>query len=220
MNVTIDNSWKDALSVEFQKTYFLDLVSFLKKEYASKKIYPPGSLIFNAFNKCSFNNVKVVIIGQDPYHGDGQAHGLSFSVPEMIAIPRSLQNIFKEMKSDLRVSVPDSGNLSHWAEQGVLLLNSILTVRKAKPSSHKMQGWETFTDSVIELISNKHQNIVFILWGAYAHKKGLKINRDRHLVIESAHPSPFSADRGFFGSKPFSRCNEYLIFHKKDPIQW
>ena len=220
MNVTIDNSWKDKLSVEFQKTYFLDLVSFLKKEYSGKKVYPPGSLIFNAFNKCSFHNVKVVILGQDPYHGDGQAHGLSFSVPDMVKKPRSIQNIFKEMQSDLRIFPPDSGNLSHWAEQGVLLLNSILTVRKAQPGSHKMQGWETFTDSVIELISNKHKNIVFILWGAYAYKKGLKINRESHLVIESAHPSPFSADRGFFGSKPFSRCNEYLIFHKKDPIQW
>mgnify|MGYP001284692067 CR=1 FL=1 len=220
MNVAIEDSWKDALSVEFQKKYFLDLVSFLKKEYAGKKIYPPGPLIFNAFNKCSLNNVKVVILGQDPYHGEGQAHGLSFSVPEMIAKPRSLQNIFKEMKADLKISMPDSGNLSHWAEQGVLLLNSILTVRKNQPGSHKMQGWETFTDSVIELISNKHKNIVFILWGAYAYKKGLKINRECHLVIDSAHPSPFSADRGFFGSKPFSRCNEYLIFHKKDPIQW
>ena len=220
MNVTIDNSWKDKLSEEFQKNYFLELVSFLKKEYSSKKIYPPGSLIFNAFNKCSFNNVKVVVLGQDPYHGEGQAHGLSFSVPDRVKTPRSLQNIFKEMQSDLHIYPPDSGNLSHWAEQGVLLLNSILTVKKAHPGSHKMQGWETFTDAVIELISNKHKNIVFILWGAYAYKKGLKINRDCHFVIESAHPSPFSADKGFFGSKPFSRCNEYLIFHKKEPIQW
>tara|TARA_Y100001968_G_scaffold330052_1_gene380865 strand:+ start:856 stop:1518 length:663 start_codon:yes stop_codon:yes gene_type:complete len=220
MNVDIENSWKKRLSHEFQRPYFLNLVSFLKQEYADQKIYPPGSLIFNAFNQCNFDSVKVVILGQDPYHGDGQAHGLSFSVPDGLSKPRSLQNIFKEIQSDLNVTPPDSGNLSYWSRQGVLLLNSILTVRKAKPGSHQMKGWEIFTDAIVELISKEKQNIVFILWGAYAYKKGLKINRNHHLVIESAHPSPFSADRGFFGSKPFSRCNDYLKFHKKEPIQW
>ena len=220
MNVTIDNSWKNKLDVEFQKPYFLNLVSFLKKEYSSQKIYPPGPLIFNAFNQCKFDDVKVVILGQDPYHGFGQAHGLSFSVPDNTSIPRSLQNIFKEILFDLNIKPADSGNLLRWAQQGVLLLNSILTVRKEKPGSHKMQGWEIFTDAVIELLSKEKKNIVFILWGAYAYKKGSKIDRVSHLVIESAHPSPFSADKGFFGSKPFSKCNDYLIFHKKGPIQW
>ena len=220
MNVDIENSWKTRLNNEFQKSYFLDLVCFLKQEYLNQKIYPPGSLIFNAFNKCTFDDIKVVILGQDPYHGDGQAHGLSFSVPDGISKPRSLQNIFKEIQSDLQTTPPDSGNLLHWSQQGVLLLNSILTVRKAKPGSHQMQGWEVFTDAVIELISKEKKNIVFMLWGAYAYKKGLKIDRNKHMVIESAHPSPFSADKGFFGSKPFSKCNDYLMFHKKEPIQW
>ena len=220
MNVEIENSWKQRLSREFQKPYFLDLAHFLKQEYSAQKIYPPGSLIFNAFNQCSFDDIKVVILGQDPYHGDGQAHGLSFSVPDGVRKPRSLQNIFKEIEHDLKITPPDSGNLLTWTKQGVLLLNSILTVRKAKPSSHKMRGWELFTDTVIELVSKEKKNIVFMLWGAYAYKKGLKIDRKNHLVIESAHPSPFSADRGFFGSKPFSRCNDYLIFHKKEAIQW
>ena len=220
MNVNIESSWELKLNKEFQKPYFLDLVSFLKKEFTSKDIYPPGSLIFNAFNNCSFHDLKVVILGQDPYHGDGQAHGLSFSVPDGIKQPPSLQNIFKEIYYDLGLKKPISGNLQRWSSQGVLLLNSILTVRKGVPGSHQMKGWETFTDAVIELISSQKENIVFILWGAYAQKKGLKINRSKHLIIESVHPSPFSAHKGFFNSKPFSRCNTYLEFHKKSPVNW
>ena len=220
MNVEIENSWKEKLEKEFEKKYFSDLVSFIRVEYSNYSIFPPGKLIFNTFNNCNFNNVKVVIIGQDPYHGAGQAHGLSFSVPKNIKPPPSLNNIFKELKYDLGINPPDSGDLLRWNKQGVLLLNSILTVRKGNPGSHQMKGWETFTDAVIEIISQQKKNIVFILWGAYAYKKGLKINKSKHLVIESAHPSPFSANKGFFGSKPFSKCNNYLIMHKKSPIEW
>jgi len=220
MNVKIEQSWKEKLDKEFHKPYFHDLVHFITKEFSEDRIFPRGSLIFNAFNKCKFYDVKVVILGQDPYHGDGQAHGLSFSVPDGIKKPPSLQNIFKEIEYDLGVPAPDSGNLLRWAKQGVLLLNSILTVKRGRPSSHQMKGWEVFTDAVIELISKERENIVFMLWGAYAYKKGLKIDKEKHLVIESAHPSPFSAHKGFFRSKPFSKCNNYLALHKKDKVDW
>ena len=220
MNIKIEDSWKERLNQEFQKPYFKNLVSFVEEEYKNATIYPPGSLIFNAFNKCSFHDLKVVILGQDPYHGEGQAHGLSFSVPDGIKLPPSLKNIFKEIANDVRSNNVLSGNLLKWSNQGVLLLNSILTVKKSRPGSHQMKGWETFTDAVIELISNNKRNIVFMLWGAYAYKKGLKIDRDNHLVIETSHPSPFSANKGFFGSKQFSRCNKYLLSCKKKPINW
>ena len=220
MNVKIEKSWKQRLDAEFQKPYFSNLVSFITKEFSEKSIYPSGSLIFNAFNNCSFDDVKVVILGQDPYHGEGQAHGLSFSVPDGVKKPPSLKNIFKEIEYDLGIEAPDSGNLLRWANQGVLLLNSILTVQKGKPASHQMKGWEVFTDAVIDLLSKEKKNLVFMLWGAYAYKKGLKIDRSKHLVIETSHPSPFSADKGFFRSKQFSKCNDYLEFYKKGIINW
>ena len=220
MNVKIEKSWKQRLDTEFQKSYFSNLVSFVTKEFSEQQIYPNGSLIFNAFNHCSFDDVKVVILGQDPYHGEGQAHGLSFSVPDGVKRPPSLKNIFKEIEYDLGIEAPDSGNLLRWANQGVLLLNSILTVQKGKPASHQMKGWEVFTDAVIDLLSKEKKNLVFMLWGAYAYKKGLKIDRDKHLVIETSHPSPFSADKGFFRSKQFSKCNDYLEFYKKGVINW
>ena len=220
MNVKIEKSWKNKLDKEFQKPYFSNLVVFIKSEFSSQSIYPNGSLIFNAFDQCSFDDVKVVILGQDPYHGEGQAHGLSFSVPDGVKQPPSLKNIFKEIYFDLGVNPPESGNLLRWANQGVLLLNSILTVKKGKPGSHQMKGWEVFTDAVIEILSQEKENLVFMLWGAYAYKKGEKINRNKHLVIETSHPSPFSADKGFFKSKQFSKCNDYLEFHKKGLINW
>ena len=220
MNFTIESSWNQKLNSEFQKPYFINLLSFLKDEYSTQVIYPPGSLIFNAFNYCSFKDLKVVILGQDPYHGYSQAHGLSFSVPCGVKSPPSLQNIFKELHHDLNIAIPESGSLVHWAKQGVLLLNSILTVRKGRPGSHQMRGWEIFSDNVIDLISKERKNIVFILWGNYAHKKGLMINREKHFVVQSAHPSPFSAHRGFFDSKPFSQCNQYLKASGKKSINW
>jgi len=220
MNTNIDRSWKVKLDQEFQKPYFSNLTSFLKIKYDSQLVYPNRSLIFNAFNKCPFDDVKVVILGQDPYHGEGQAHGLSFSVPDGIKQPPSLKNIFKEIYFDLGIIPPESGNLLRWANQGVLLLNSILTVEKSKPGSHSMKGWEEFTDSVIEILSNEKDHLIFMLWGAHAKKKGLKIKRDKHLVIETSHPSPFSANKGFFKSKQFSMCNDYLKIHKKGVINW
>ena len=220
MHVKIEQSWKEKLDKEFHKPYFYNLVDFITKEFSEDRIFPKGPLIFNAFNQCGFYDVKVVILGQDPYHGDGQAHGLSFSVPDGVKKPPSLQNIFKEIEYDLSIPSPDSGNLLRWAKQGVLLLNSILTVKRGRPGSHQMKGWEVFTDAVIELISKERENIVFMLWGAYAYKKGLKIDKKKHLVIESAHPSPFSAHKGFFRSKPFSKCNNYLALHKKDKVDW
>jgi len=220
MNIKIDNSWKKLLKEEFQKEYFQNLVSFIKKEYSDKIIYPPGKLILKAFNNCTFQDLKVVIIGQDPYHGYNQANGLCFSVYDGVKKPPSLLNIFKELKSDLSLKIPTSGNLEKWSKQGVLMLNSILTVEKASPGSHKKKGWEVFTDSIIEIINNEKSNIVFILWGAYAQKKGEKINRKKHLILESAHPSPLSANRGFFNQKHFSKCNEYLKRHNKAKIMW
>jgi len=199
MKLNIENSWKNLLNNEFEKEYFSGLMDFLMNEYDNHIIYPPKKIIFNAFNNCSFKDIKVVIIGQDPYHGPNQAHGLSFSVADNIKLPPSLRNIFKELHNDLSVEISSSGNLTHWAQQGVFLLNSILTVRKGAPGSHKMKGWEKFTNTVIDLISKRKNNIVFLLWGLYAQKKGLYIDRNKHLVIESTHPSPFSAYKNFFG---------------------
>lgn len=220
MEVKINPSWKLKLNDEFEKPYFKNLVQFIRSEKDSSVIFPPGIKIFNAFEKCPFEEVKVVILGQDPYHGAGQANGLCFSVSDGIRKPPSLKNIFKEIKNDLGKDMPESGNLERWAEQGVLLLNATLTVREGKPGSHQGKGWEDFTDAVIRKISQEKENLVFILWGAYAQKKGEIIDKSKHLVIQSAHPSPFSADRGFFGSKPFSKTNDYLISNGQKPIDW
>ena len=220
MDVRIESSWKSKLSEEFLKDYFIRLSEFVKEEYHTNIVYPPGSMIFNAFNLCPFNDVKVVIIGQDPYHGPGQAHGLCFSVKENVAFPPSLINIFKEIQNDTGIPRPSSGNLERWARQGVLLLNASLTVRAHMPGSHQKKGWEVFTDSVINIINRDKTNIVFLLWGAYAQKKGESIDRSRHLVLESVHPSPLSASRGFFGNNHFSLCNNYLKGHGIEPINW
>ena len=220
MDVKIEAAWKSKLIEEFEKEYFVKLTVFVKEEYRVNTIYPPGSLIFNAFNLCPFQNVKAVIIGQDPYHGPGQAHGLCFSVREGVDFPPSLINIFKEIESDLALNKPLNGNLERWAAQGVLLLNATLTVRAHQPGSHQKKGWEQFTDSVISILNNEKQNLVFFLWGAYAQKKGETIDRSRHMVLESVHPSPLSASKGFFGNKHFSRCNDYLYEHGIEPINW
>jgi uracil-DNA glycosylase len=220
MEVKIEPVWKSKLQDEFEKEYFLRLAEFVKEEYKTKTIYPPGGLIFNAFNLCPFDNVKVVIIGQDPYHGPGQAHGLCFSVREGVGFPPSLINIFKEIESDLGIQRPTNGNLERWASQGVLLMNATLTVIAHQAGSHQKKGWEQFTDSAISRLNSEKKNIVFFLWGAYAQKKGESIDRSKHLVLESVHPSPLSASRGFFGNKHFSRCNEYLIEHGVKPINW
>ncbi len=219
MDVRIESSWKQALKDEFGKEYFKNLSGFVKQEYLSAKVYPPPKFIFNAFELCPFEKVKVVILGQDPYHGAGQAHGLSFSVPDQITIPPSLRNIYKEMQSDIGSPIPTHGNLEHWAKQGVLLLNATLTVRAGSPGSHQHKGWEEFTNAVIKTISDKKDHIVFILWGRYAREKKSLIDTSRHLVLESAHPSPFSATH-FFGSKPFSTTNAYLEKVGKTPIIW
>jgi uracil-DNA glycosylase len=220
MDVKIDESWKSRLQVEFEKDYFVTLTEFVRQEYKNYAVFPPASLIFNAFDLCPFGNIKAVIIGQDPYHGPGQAHGLCFSVRDGIEFPPSLINIFKEIESDLGLIKPHSGNLERWAKQGVLLLNATLTVRAHQAGSHQRKGWEQFTDSVISHINSEKQNIVFFLWGAYAQKKGETIDRTRHLVLESVHPSPLSASRGFFGNRHFSRCNEYLSDHGIQPVDW
>ncbi len=220
MDVKIEQSWKIRLQNEFEKEYFINLTDFVKKEYNSYTIYPPGRLIFNAFDKCPFENVKVVILGQDPYHGPGQAHGLCFSVKEGVTFPPSLINIFKEINDDIGTSLPGSGNLEHWAEQGVLLLNATLTVRARQAGSHQNKGWELFTDEVVRLVANEKNHVVFILWGSYAQKKGETIDRTKHLVLESPHPSPFSASRGFFGNKHFSKANAYLEEHGMEPVEW
>ena len=208
------------LADQFTKPYFHALSEFVRTEYSSHKIYPPAKLIFSAFDSCPFKAVKVVIIGQDPYHGIGQAHGLCFSVGEEVRMPPSLVNIFKELNADLGVPIPENGNLTRWAEQGVLLINATLTVGAASPGSHQGKGWEEFTDAAISALNEEKQSLVFILWGAYAQRKGEIIDRSRHLVIESAHPSPFAAHRGFFGSKPFSRANDYLLSLSKQPVNW
>ena len=220
MQVKIEKSWQEVLQVEFDKPYFENLVGFVKQEYASRTIFPPAGQIFNAFNTCPFNNVKVVILGQDPYHGPGQAHGLCFSVNDGIQFPPSLQNIFKEITSDLGIPVPKTGNLTRWAEQGVLLLNATLTVRASQAGSHQGKGWEEFTDSVIKIISEKAENVVFILWGSYAIKKKALINASKHCILTAPHPSPLSSYRGFFGCKHFSQTNTYLTSKGKTPIEW
>ncbi|MTI19878.1 uracil-DNA glycosylase [Fulvivirga sp. RKSG066] len=220
MEVKIPESWKNKLSDEFEKPYFTNLVDFVKKEYKQHTVFPPGKEIFNAFDHCAFDQVKVVIIGQDPYHGPGQANGLCFSVRDGVRKPPSLLNIFKEINSDLGKEIPASGNLERWAEQGVLLLNATLTVRASTPGSHQNKGWEEFTDAVIKSISENRKGVVFLLWGAYAQKKGAIINNDKHLVLKSAHPSPFAAHRGFFGNQHFSKTNEYLRSRGEKEIDW
>ena len=220
MDVRIEESWKSRLDGEFHKDYFMTLAEFVKEEYRTKTIYPPGSLIFNAFNLCPFDRVKAVIIGQDPYHGPGQAHGLCFSVRDGVGYPPSLVNIFREIESDLGIPVTRSGNLERWAGRGVLLLNATLTVRAHQAGSHQRKGWEEFTDRVISNLNNEKQHLVFFLWGAYAQKKGESIDRSKHLVLESVHPSPLSASRGFFGNRHFSRCNEYLEQHGIEAVDW
>lgn len=220
MEVRIENSWKTVLSSEFEKEYFTNLASFVRSEYATNKVYPPGSQIFSAFDHCSFDDVKVVILGQDPYHGPGQANGLCFSVAEGVKMPPSLVNIFKELKSDLGKDMPPHGSLERWAKQGVLLLNATLTVRASQPGSHQNKGWEQFTDQVIRKLSVEKSDLVFILWGAYAQKKGEIIDSKKHFIIASAHPSPFAAHRGFFGSKPFSKSNEILKSKGLAQINW
>ena len=220
MEVDIEKSWKEILKDEFQKEHFKELTDFVKKEYSSKRIYPKGSDIFRAFNLCPFNKVRVVIIGQDPYHDDNQANGLAFSVSRGVLNPPSLRNIFKELKSDMNIDIPKTGDLEKWAEQGVLLLNATLTVEAHKPGSHQHKGWEEFTDCVVQKLSEEKNNLVFILWGKYAQEKGKNIDSSRHLVIQSPHPSPFSAERGFFGSRPFSRTNEYLKEKGLEEINW
>ena len=220
MEVDIEKSWKKVLKDEFEKEYFKELVSFVKKEYSSKKIFPKGSDIFRAFELCPFDKVKVVIIGQDPYHGEKQANGLAFSVSRGVLNPPSLQNIYKELKNDLDIDIPKTGELEGWAKQGVLLLNATLTVEAHKAGSHQNKGWEEFTNAVVQRLSDEKENLVFILWGKYAQDKGKNIDTKKHLVIKSPHPSPFSANRGFFGSKPFSKTNEYLKDKKIEEINW
>lgn len=218
MEVAIAESWKKRLQPEFEKPYFETLVTFIRQEVKKHTIYPPGKLIFNAFAHCSFEETRVVIIGQDPYHGAGQANGLSFSVAEGVPVPPSLQNIFKEIKEDLGTPIPQSGNLERWAAQGVLLLNAVLTVRKGEAGSHRKKGWETFTDAVIEELAREKEHVVFMLWGRYAQQKGKVIDRKKHLVLESPHPSPLA--RGFSGNRHFSQANAYLREKGKPEILW
>ena len=220
MDVKIEDSWKQVLQEEFDKEYFSKLTDFVRNEYATKKIFPPASLIFNAFNLCPFDKVKVVILGQDPYHGDGQAHGLCFSVNDGIAFPPSLVNIFKEIDRDLNIPSPSSGNLTRWAEQGVLLLNATLTVEAHKAGSHQNKGWEKFTDEVIRKLAAEKEHLVFVLWGSYAQQKGSFIDAQKHLVLKSVHPSPLSAYRGFIGCGHFSATNNYLLAHGISPVEW
>jgi uracil-DNA glycosylase len=220
MKVNIEESWEKALAAEFEKPYFAALTDYVRKEYASNTCYPPGSLIFNAFNLCPFNEVKVVIIGQDPYHEPNQAHGLSFSVKEGVKFPPSLDNIFKEVQADTGAPRPESGDLTRWVKQGVLLLNATLTVRAHQAGSHQNKGWEEFTDAAIRALTTQRKGIVYLLWGSYAQKKGAIINRSENLVLQSAHPSPLSAYRGFFGNHHFSLANDYLAKQGKTPIKW
>lgn len=216
----IEPSWKETLAEEFNKFYFAQLKEFLVAEKKRHTIYPPGPLIFNAFNQTPFHNVKAVILGQDPYHGPGQAHGLCFSVPHGVVPPPSLINIFKELRTDLNIPMPKHGNLEKWAKQGVLLLNATLTVRANQAGSHQKKGWETFTDAVISKLSIERSNLVFILWGNYAQQKTSLINSAKHLILQSVHPSPLSASRGFFGCRHFSSTNNYLIQNNIEPIEW
>lgn len=220
MQVNIDPSWEKLLRSEFEKDYFITLTDFVRQEYTSGKVFPPGPLIFNAFNLCPIDNIRVVILGQDPYHGENQAHGLSFSVKKGIPKPPSLQNIFKELQTDLNIEISEDGDLTRWAKQGVFLLNSVLTVRKGQAGSHQGKGWELFTDEVIRILSREKQNLVFMLWGNYARNKKELIDGEKHLVLEAAHPSPFSAHNGFFGCKHFSIANEYLAQKDLKIINW
>lgn len=219
MDVKLESSWKAHLAPEFDQPYFQELAAFVKSEYLLKTVYPPPKLVFNAFNSTPFDKVKVVIIGQDPYHGVNQAHGLCFSVQDGVRPPPSLKNIYKEIQTDLGLPVPETGNLQRWADQGVLLLNATLTVQAGNAGSHQNKGWERFTDAAIKALSDQREHLVFILWGAYAQKKGAVIDRKKHLVLSSAHPSPFSATN-FFGCKHFSKTNEYLKAHGQEPIAW
>lgn len=222
MDIKINETWKEVLKDEFTKPYFQEIVHFIKAEIATgKKLFPPGSLIFNAFDKTPFNKVKAVILGQDPYHGAGQAHGLSFSVPPGVKPPPSLANIIKEIRTDTGTRISGSnGDLSSWAEQGVLLLNTALTVREGEPFSHAKSGWSQFTDAVIQTISDKKENIVFLLWGKFAQDKQDLIDTEKHYILKAAHPSPLSAHKGFLGCKHFSKTNEILVKSGKDPIDW
>ncbi len=221
MKVEIDQSWNEVLKEEFEKEYFQELTNFVKEEYNNHRCFPEGQDIFAAFDQSGFENTKVVILGQDPYHGPGQAHGLCFSVNEGVTTPPSLINIFREIEQDLGKPVPASGNLERWARQGVLLLNATLTVRAHQAGSHQKKGWESFTDRVIEIISEEKENVVFMLWGGYAKKKAKKIDASKHLILTSGHPSPLSANRGYwFGNKHFSQANEYLKAQGKEPVDW
>ncbi|KAA3438516.1 uracil-DNA glycosylase [Rufibacter hautae] len=220
MQVKIESSWQEVLHDEFEKPYFQNLIGFVKTEYSTTEVYPPGKQIFHAFDECPFDQVRVVILGQDPYHGPKQANGLAFSVAEGMRTPPSLLNIFKEIEADLGKPIPRSGNLERWAEQGVLLLNATLTVRAHQAGSHQKKGWEEFTDAVIQKVSDLKEHVVFLLWGAYAQKKGLIIDEKKHLVLKAAHPSPFAADKGFFGTRHFSKANAYLREHGLPEIDW
>ncbi|HHW59403.1 MAG: uracil-DNA glycosylase [Bacteroidales bacterium] len=220
MNPIIEKNWKEILWDEFQKPYFKEIKKFLIEEKKKYRVFPPGSLMFNAFNLTPFNKVKVVIIGQDPYHGYGQAHGLCFSVPKGVTKPPSLINIFKELKEDLGIDPPNHGDLSGWAKQGVFLINAILTVRENAPESHRNIGWEKFTNKAIQSLSEKKKHLVFMLWGAYAQEKEKLIDPSKHLILKAAHPSPYSAKRGFFGCHHFSKANQYLIANDIEPIRW
>lgn len=220
MDVKLEPSWKEALQEEFSKPYFKELAAFVRNEYTHNTVYPPPKFVFRAFELTPFNTVKVVILGQDPYHGPGQANGLCFAVNEGVSLPPSLQNIFKELESNVGPVQKRTGDLERWAEQGVLLLNATLTVGARAAGSHQNKGWEQFTDAAIKVLSDTKEHVVFILWGNYAKQKGAHIDRSKHLVIESAHPSPFSASSGFFGSRPFSKANDYLKSHGKEPINW
>lgn len=220
MDVRIDTTWKQQLATEFDKPYFVQLTNFVRHEYQTQQIFPPARLIFNAFDLCPFDRVKVVIIGQDPYHGIGQAHGLSFSVNENIELPPSLRNIYKEIRSDLGIEPLPHGNLERWARQGVLLLNATLTVRANMAGSHQGHGWEQFTDCAIKTLATQREHIVFMLWGNYAQQKSQFIDPAKHLILKSVHPSPLSASRGWFGSKHFSQANNYLAAHGLTPIDW
>ncbi len=221
MKVVIAESWQPHLQAEFDTPYFKTLAEFIRAEYTQQQVYPPGKLIFNAFDQCSFDDTRVIILGQDPYHGAGQANGLAFSVSEGVPKPPSLVNVFKEIQDDLGTAIPKSGNLERWAKQGVLLLNSTLTVRAGQAGSHQGKGWETFTDAVIRLISSQKQHVVFMLWGAYAQKKGAVIDTQKHLVLTAKHPSPMAANYGgWFGNKHFSQANEYLLGQGLPEIEW
>ena len=220
MKVEIETSWQQVLADEFAKDYFATLAKTVRGKYLSDTVYPPPKLVFNAFNHCPFNQVRVVILGQDPYHGHGQAMGLSFSVPEGVAVPPSLQNIYKEIEADVGVAKHKDGNLEPWAKQGVFLLNATLTVTKDQAGSHQGLGWETFTDAVIKAISDQKEQVVFLLWGAYARGKAGLIDSSKHLTLEAPHPSPLSAHRGFFGCRHFSQTNDYLKEHGQEPIVW